>query len=242
VYTIFRWLIDRKFSVQMAVTNIVQGVPHHHPWYLYMTVGLYFATPFLHLLVSGSQLGGLRLLIIGSFTISAIEYVFGGRSATFLPRFLPFIGDFLAGHYCLVHPNEFKAKASFFGILAIACGAVIAVSTGALFPSLGPRSWGIMYSYLNPVVIVMSVCIFLFFARAERSMSMRGFTQHIAPITLGIYVIHPLWLWGLAKLRITAFWPHPLIGIPFMTLLAFILSAITAALLARIPVLQWTVS
>ena len=64
-----------------------------------------------HLLVSGSQLGGPRLLIIGSFTISAIEYVFGGgRSVTFLPRFLPFIGYFLAGHYLLVHPNELKAK------------------------------------------------------------------------------------------------------------------------------------
>ena len=67
----------------MAVTNIVQGVPHHL-WYLYMTLGLYFVTPFLHLLVSGSQLGGLRLLIIGSFIISSIEYVFGGRSVTFL--------------------------------------------------------------------------------------------------------------------------------------------------------------
>ena len=242
VYTIFRWLIDRKFSVQMAVTNIVQGVPHHHLWYLYMTLGLYFVTPFLHLLVSGSQLGGLRLLIVGSFIISTIEYVFGGRSVTFLPRFLPFIGYFLAGHYLLAHPDEFKAKASFFGILAVACGAGIAVSTGALFPSLGARSWGIMYSYLNPVVIVMSVCLFLFFVRTERSMAMHGFTQHLAPITLGIYVIHPLWLWGLAKLKITAFWSHPLIGIPLTTFLAFILSAITAALLARIPILRRTVS
>jgi surface polysaccharide O-acyltransferase-like enzyme len=243
VYITFRWLLSEKFTLKIAAESIVQGTPYHHLWYLYMTIGLYFVTPFLHSLVSGSPLSALRLLIVGSFTISATEYIFGGKSATFLPRFLPFIGYFLVGHYLSVYPHELKIKASYLVVIAIVCGAIIAAGTGALLPALGSRAWGIMYSYLNPVVIVMSVCIFLFFARATFSMStLYGLTQRIAPITLGIYVIHPLWLWGLAKFGITAFWSHPLVGIPLTTFLAFVLSALTAELLAGIPVLRRTVS
>jgi hypothetical protein len=48
-------------------------------------------------------------------------------------------------------------------------------------------------------------------------------------------------MWVLGKLGINGFWMHPAAGIPVTATLAFILSALSAALLARIPGLKRTV-
>ena len=70
---------------------------------------------------------------------------------------------------------------------------------------------------------------------------MTGLWQRIAPVTLGVYAIHPLWMWVLGELGINGFWVHPAVGIPLTATLAFILSVLSAALLARIPLLKRTV-
>ena len=70
---------------------------------------------------------------------------------------------------------------------------------------------------------------------------MTSLLQRISPITLGVYAIHPLWVSALGRLGIDGFWVHPVIGIPVTATLAFILSVLSAALLARIPLLKRTV-
>jgi surface polysaccharide O-acyltransferase-like enzyme len=124
----------------------------------------------------------------------------------------------------------------------IASGLLIAVGTGALLPVVGQRSWKIMYTYLNPIVIIMSLCIFLIFMKQNIALLIHpGLLQRIATVSLGVYVIHPLWLWVLGKFKISPFLIHPLIGIPITTLLAFTLSLASASLMARVPVLKRTV-
>jgi surface polysaccharide O-acyltransferase-like enzyme len=240
IYVVFREYTESTFSLKTAATSIIKGAPYYHLWYLYMVVGLYFVTPFLRPLVSGIHSDSLRLLIAGCFTISAIESALGHTSTTFLPRFLPFIGYFLAGYYLLSHPNNLSSR--LLVSIFLVCGVFIAIGTGTLFPLLGPKSWDIMYSYLNPIVIVMSLCIFLLFAKKEVALSITlGLFQRIAPIALGVYLVHPFWLWFLSKFGVTGFLMHPLVGIPITTLLAFTLSVVSAALLANIPILRRTV-
>ncbi len=243
IYIVFREFTEPAFSLIVAAKSIIRGIPYYHLWYLYMIVGLSFATPFLCQLVSKTHPDSLRLLIMGSFTIAAVESALGGISftslgVTFLPRFLPFVSYFLAGHYLLNHPIELRNR--WLISIIFFCGFLIALGTGVLLQVLGPISlkFETMYSFLNPVVVIMSLCIFLLFTKISISL---GALQRIAPITLGVYVIHPLWLWFLAKFGITGFLVHPLVGIPTTTILAFALSAMSAALLVNIPVLKRTV-
>jgi surface polysaccharide O-acyltransferase-like enzyme len=237
VYIVFRRCINSTFTLDDAAKSIVKGTPYYHLWYLYMLIGLYFVTPFLRQLVSVISTNSLRLLIIGSFVIAALDSASAFSSATFLPLFLPFIGYFLAGHYL---SNISRApKLPLMGSVALVCGLLAALGTGALLSSIGPRSFELMYSFLNPLTIVMSLCVYVVLTRISIRI---GPLQQIAIITPGIYVIHPLWSWGLAKHGITGFLVHPLIGIPITAILVFILSAVSAALIARIPFLGRTVS
>lgn len=241
VYIFFRAYTDSTFNITIAIKSIVNGMPYYHLWYVYMVIGLYFAAPFLRPVVTGVDSGSVRLLIIGCFVIAAIEATLGGSaSATFLPRFLPYIGYFLAGYHLLNHRSNLTG--GLLAFIVFVCGIIVATATGALFTVIGPSSWEIMYTYLNPIVIIMSLSVFLLFTKNTTvNLLPTGITQRIAPITLGVYLIHPLWLWFLAKFGISGFLIHPVIGIPITTCLAFTLSAISAALLASVPVLNWTV-
>jgi surface polysaccharide O-acyltransferase-like enzyme len=237
VYIVFRRYIDSTFSLSDAGKSIIKGTPYYHLWYLYMLIGLYFITPFLRQLVSVISTNSLRLLIIGSLAIAALDSAPAFSSATFLPLFLPFIGYFLAGYHLSTISSA--PRLPLLGSIALACGLLAAIGTGALLPSIGPRSFELMYSFLNPLTIVMSLCVYLLLTRIPIR---TGPLQQIAVITPGIYVIHPLWLWFLAKHSITGFLVHPVIGIPMTAILVFILSAASAALMARIPFLRRTVS
>ncbi len=240
IYVLFQEYTESTFTLKIAAASIISGSPYFHLWYLYMLVGLYFAIPFLRVLVSGIHSDSLRILIAGCFTIAAIESALGRGSSTFPTFFLYFIGYFLSGHYLLSHP--YKLNSRLLVSIFLVCGVFIAIGTGTLLPLLGPRSWEIMYSYQNPIVIVMSLCIFLLFAKKEIAMSAPlGLFQRIAPVSLGVYAVHPLWLWFLAKFGVTGFLMHPLVGIPITTLIAFTLSVVSAALLTYIPFLRRTV-
>jgi len=237
VYFTFRRFLEPPFGWEDALKSLLKGNAYYHTWYLYMLVGLTFITPYLQQLVARISRRSLLYLIIGSFLIAAAEFAYGGRIMTFLPSFLPFIGYFLAGHY-LINTSYIPKKRIFIPLI-ILCGLLIALATGALLPSRDVQAYDVTYSYHNLAVVVMSLSIFLLSIKAP---ARTGFWQRVAPLTLGVYVIHPLWIWALGRLGIDGFWVHPMLGIPVTATLVFILSLLSAALLARIPWLKHTVT
>jgi surface polysaccharide O-acyltransferase-like enzyme len=237
VFILFRKYTEANFNSIVALESIVSGRPYIHLWYLYMVVGLYIITPFLRSLVTVLDADSLRLLMLFCFAISAIECTRDVSSSTFLAGFLPFIGYFLAGYYFFCCQNKPNVWRSIFIILA--CGLAIAVGTGVLLSLYGASSLEIMYSNQNPIVVVMSICIFrLLLAQDSNSFVTTDFFQRISGVMLGVYTIHPLWLWVLSKFGIDGFLVNPLIGIPVTTFLAFSLSLLLAALMSSVPYLR----
>lgn len=241
VYIAFRGYTESQFDLTIAAKSIIKGVPFFHFWYAYMILGLYLTVPFLRLVVSGADSDSLRLLVIGCFAIGAIEAAFSDVKPTHLLNFPPFIGYFLAGPYLLNKPGNVARR--LLVCIFVMCGSIIATTTGILFPILGSRSWDIMYDYLNPVVVVMSLCIFQIFTNKNINKVIPvALVQRIVPITLGIYFVHPLWLMCLAQYGVTGFMIHPIVGIPVTTLLAFTLSSLSSMLLAIIPIFRRSVN
>mgnify|MGYP001065740644 FL=1 len=237
VFFAFRRFLEGPFGLRDALKSLVEGTPYGHLWYLYMLLGLTFISPFLHKLVQVLNRRDLLLLILGCFAIAAGETAFGGRAVTWLPGFIPFIGYFLAGYYLATHART--PRRWWLVVIFFLCGLAIVLSTAVLLPRRDVQAYDLTFSYHNPLVAGMSLSIFLLLLKAPGSF---GPLIKLAPITLGIYVIHPLWIWALAKLGLDCYWVHPAIGIPLTATLAFILSALSALLLARIPWLRHTVS
>lgn len=246
VYVIFQSYTSGEFNLNLILKNTIAGKPYYHLWYLYMIIGMYLFAPFMQRLVVIIDASSLRILIVCCFGAAAIESLLGGflgthTWSTFLTRFIPFTGYFLAGYYLL---NYSRNLSNLLLLLTFfASGLIIAAGTGSLLPFFGRQSWKIMYTNLNPIVIIMSLCVFLLFVKQKLTLLIpHGLVERIANVSLGIYVVHPLWFWFLAKFKITPFTIHPLIGIPMTTLFAFTLSALSVSLMALFPPLKKTVS
>ena len=238
VYFAFRYFFEPPFGLKEVIKSLLRGNAYYHTWYLYMLVGLTFITPFLRKLVAALDRRMLLMLIGGSFLIFAAEYAYGGRSMTWLPNFLPFTGYFLAGYYLTQYPPTIQRRWMLL-LIILGCGLVIILATAALLPVRDILAYDITYSYHNLLVVTISLSVFLLLIQARPAM---GWWQRIAPVTLGVYAMHPLWIWALGKLGIDGFTIHPALGIPLTATLAFILSALSAALMSRIPLLKRVVS
>ena len=240
-YLIFKYYVEGPFGTSYLYYSLVWGSPYDHMWYLYLTMGLSVMIPFFRYLVSASPPQSLRLLTIIIFVLAAIEIPLGAHSATFLTRYLPYTGYFLAGYLLFTQPVQIKSRWLVLSIVGSV--ALIAGGVGLLLPSMGPQSWRLMYSHHNPLVVILSLSVFALVTQHRETPPPKWMVQasRLAPVTLGIYLIHPLWMRFLAMFHISAHAIHPLIGIPATTVMTFALTTLTASLMAKVPGLGRTV-
>ena len=91
-------------------------------------------------------------------------------------------------------------------------------------------------------MIVTSLCVYRCAIGSGDDPGPAGYTaqlaRHVAPLTLGIYAVHPFWIALLGRAGLSASFVHPLLGIPLTTAVVLVLSLLTAAGLARVPFLK----
>lgn len=244
-WTLFYVLVDNyrggeSFDPAALFKSIVLGTPHYHLWYLYMIVGLYLVTPFIRNFVETAS-SQLIVYFIGFCLIaSSVESIWGSAigiagNVTFISSFLPFVGYFVLG--CYLQKATFRASNIKLASSVLGLALLIALLVGVLFPFIGEKSWGLMYAYLNPLVILMSCSVYVMVTKWNiRSAYIIRAAKDVAPLTLGIYVIHPVWLAALNK-----FVHLPFVGIPITSLIVFLLSLASALVMSKVPVLKKTI-
>lgn len=244
-YLLFKAYTDRNFTWEWAAFAVLAGNPYDHLWYLYMIVGLYAVAPFLRMIVVGCSPALLGAFVAGCFLLSTHEslrqHIAGaGPAWTFLPTFLPQIGYFVAGYWLHTHASRDRPMVLF--LLAVAAAGVVAFATWALQPAIDGRAWGAMHAYQNVFVILMSLAVFRLGLSFElRRPGLRALVASLAPLTFGIYLVHLAWMYYLIRTRIGLWMNEPLIGIPALAGAVFVASAVTVAVLVRIPFLRATV-
>jgi len=236
---------EGQVDLYTAAKSVLAGYPYYHLWYLYMIIGLYAMTPFLSQVSSASSRRLMVMLIVISFSMASIDSILSpfkkATAVTFVGLWVPYVAYYLAGHYLYVQQRSI-ARLSLFTI-AFGSAACIALGTGILYTKLGSKSLEIMYAYLNPLVIMMSLAIYQFAVGSEKSTSEASsrFTRaikFIAPLTLGIYVIHPFWIDVLNHAGISGFTLHPSMGIIVTSFLAYGLSLTSTVILRSIPAVR----
>jgi surface polysaccharide O-acyltransferase-like enzyme len=233
---------EGQVDVYRAAKSVIAGYPYYHLWYLYMIIGLYAMTPFLSQLASGSSPRLMVLLIVLCFSMASIDSLLSpfkkASAVTFVGLWLPYVAYYLAGHYLYIVQRA--VSKIFLLTAALGSAACLALGAGVLYTTLGSKSLEIMYANLNPLVIIMSLAIYQFAVCSKGKPSDTGSRvtaaiQFMAPLTLGIYVIHPFWIDVLNHAGISGFTLHPSVGIIVTSLLAFGLSLISTIILRSIP-------
>lgn len=216
---------------------VLSGDAYFHLWFLYMMVGLYLFVPFLRKTIHTTCRFDLAVLVLLLFAFAGLNavVVYQGftTSILFTNGFLSYLPYFMLGHLVRVSVGHGARRRwwSLFGLAVVltALGCYVVASRQGLFAGL------YFYDYLSVTVIPMSVSLFCLLKFWDKPMGSPGFTRQLSALTLGVYLIHPVFLetLPLATDGLTA-----TLSIPARALVVFGLSAGTVWLISQVPYLR----
>lgn len=248
-YLAFTFWGNQDLTLNTALNLIKIGKPYYHLWYLYMLAGLYLVIPFITQFVKNTSRKMILWAIVVTsglaFISNLLNTIRNVTIASFLEYFPLYIGYFLLGYYIYIYglPKLSKKALAAIGIL---CATAITILVWFLYPSMGNTSWKMMYSYQNLLVLGEALAVFMLVRKIDWSPLLaktffRKTVDLIAPLTLGIYLIHPLFLQLANEKGMDGMVGNPVISIPAFTLVVFILSLSLAWMMSKVPLLKVTV-
>ncbi|HSN05380.1 MAG TPA: acyltransferase family protein [Nitrospira sp.] len=185
----FYW--HEPLSIEVIAHDLVVGRPYVHLYFLFLITGLYLVTPFLAKAIgtfSRSQLRDL-ILIMACLAMGANLFDFLASSAVTI--FVPYLTYYLAGWYCARLPLERPTIPAFaIGFAA----ATTTILTALLVSTRGYDDRWAFYFYedFSPTVMVMAIGLFLLTLHGTIPPRVESFARRLAPLTLGVYVAHPI--------------------------------------------------
>ena len=233
----FFW--HQPLTLNTIALDLIAGRPYIHLYFLFLIAGLYLVTPFLATAASSleSKQLGQAIVVMAALALGANMVDFLATSAFTL--FVPYIAYYFAGLYCV---RVLANRPAPYGMVLAGAILITTLFTALSVSVNGLESRWSFYFYedLSPTIMVMAVTVFMVLLRASLLPAIQSAAQRLAPLTLGVYVAHPIIVELLRNLYHTT-WPamfRPLYYIP-ITFAATIVIAFTAvALIQKIPILR----
>ncbi|BDF72189.1 membrane protein [Oscillospiraceae bacterium] len=250
LYELFGHLLEHdRFTPALVFDSFMQAVwgkAHYHLWFLFMILGLYLITPVLRAFVRGASRGELHWFFAVTFVVacllptllklrpSATASAWLGQMQIHLV--LGYVGFYVAGYYLKTYTLGRVAE-----VLIYVLGAGGAVATVWGNAALSARDGGqalVLYSYLSPNVVCMSVAVFVLFRYVlglseERSRRQRA--GGLARISFGIYLVHDFFIMLLRHFGISTLSFAPALAVPALALGVFLCAALVAWPISKIP-------
>jgi surface polysaccharide O-acyltransferase-like enzyme len=222
------------------IKKLLSGKPYFHMWFLYMILGLYLFTPFFRKIVAGTTKPELVVLVVITFVMSALNYayeeLFSGESKFFINWFFLYVPFFFLGHLIREdkrhYPRLLPCSVFILSVLLTFFGCYIVGSKSGLSAGL------YFYGYLSISVIPMSIGMMYLLKTLENPIFSDSFTKKTSTLILGVYLIHPIVLEAINYTRYgtTAF--HPILSIPIIASIVFLLSLAGAKAIDLVPYLR----
>ena len=175
----------------LILHDLLAGRPYIHLYFLFLIAGLYLVTPLLATSIKGLSSAQLRqaILIIGFLAMAA--NLFDTPASSALTMFVPYLAYYLGGWYCL----RVMEKPPRHSVPII--GGTIAVMTAIslyLVYALGLNNRWSFYPFedFSPTGITLAISVFTFILHGRISPRIEALAQPLAPLTLGVYLAHPI--------------------------------------------------
>ncbi|AMP36149.1 acyltransferase [Ralstonia solanacearum] len=229
-----------EFGLTHAVKSVASGKPHYHMWFLFMIVGLYLFTPLIRTLVRHSKRGELWFFVAVMFFFSALDELSGvfsdDDSEIFLFWFLPYVPYFICGHLIATSKKDGGILVS----LMVFVVSVLLTAAGCYFlADLKGLDKGIyFYGNLSVSVIPMSIALMWLLRSLSFSEPVAARLGMMSALTLGIYLVHPVFLESIRFFYFKAKDYYPLLSVPALSVLIFGGSLMFAFVLRKMPYLK----
>jgi surface polysaccharide O-acyltransferase-like enzyme len=237
------WKNGEPPTIQNLGGRLLSGKPYVHLWFLYMLPGLYFFTPLLRKITVRFPPREAALFLPVMFLCATVHaavdpFAPAGETGPFINWFLQFIPYFLTGHII----RQAKSTPP-VGFLAAVWGCSLAATVGGgYYLAMDAGSAGNYFSdFLSINVTLMSISAMWMIKRFWESARGGGAPGFIAPLMLGVYLIHPMIIATVDHFHLGAMSYSPWISIPITSAAVFAVALAAAWILSRLPILQRTI-
>lgn len=190
---------DKEFSFIVAIKDILTGSPYYHLWFIYMILCLYAVTPLIKKMIKNLDNRDMILLIIVSFVLAcstnAFKFVFGDSRTPFITTFLSYVPYFLCGK--IIYSNRIEINKYKLNLVFIFLVILCSIGTYITSVKYGQSKGLYFYDYLSLTTVPTSICIMLLIKQVK--IENVHILKQAAMTSLGIYLIHPIFLIILGK-------------------------------------------
>lgn len=215
---------------------------YYHLWYVYMLMSLYLITPVLRgwIVSMGSNYAPLHYFIATWFIVSTIIPIFTfvtGKYIAFQTQYVyGFIGYYVLGYYignCTIPIS--RNRQNWYAFIMWLVGFLFTAIAVYVHSTHSGKLNEFFFDNLQPNLILMSVGMFVLFKNLIPEGIEGRKTKLIKNISYGLYLSH-----GFVLDIIRCFWIdhtfiHPIIAIPIMAILCFIICTALIYAIRKIP-------
>ena len=233
---------------KQIVLESLLGKGMYHMWYLPMLAVLYLLTPFLKSFAADRKKCMLFCALGFAYSIllpTALKFEFPYRTIveSLYNQFdCSFFGGYVT-YYVLGHVlHEYVPKLSAQKKAALGLGGVIAMGIEIAVCNAWSVKTGIMSTILNTpfsvTAFIGAAAIFLLLRDGVSGRKQKELSGKLAGLTLGIYLIHPLFLRIYGWLGGTTLFAPAAIAVPLIVVLITLISGAAVYALSKIPVVK----
>ena len=224
-----------------SFSQFIKG--HYHMWFLFMIVGLYMIVPFVKKIAESESLTKYFLVLALVFTFiipetANIVSLFSEKHGEFINkvvgnfnmRFVAgFTGYFLLGY--VLDNADISARAEHLIYTAGILGATATVLMSSYASLLTGKPYGTFYGNTTINVLCETVAVFVFFKKhlnRESTLALR-----LSQYSLGAYLVHDAIIKLIRKLGLDTLTFCPVLSVPVIAVMVFVLSFAISAVLNR---------
>lgn len=233
---------------KQIVLESLLGKGMYHMWYLPMLAVLYLLTPFLKSFAADRKKCMLFCALGFAYSIllpTALKFEFPYRTIveSLYNQFdCSFFGGYVT-YYVLGHAlHEYVPKLSAQKKAALGLGGVIAMGIEIAVCNAWSVKTGIMSTILNTpfsvTAFIGAAAIFLLLRDGVSGRKQEELSGRLAGLTLGIYLIHPLFLRIYGWLGGTTLFAPAAIAVPLIVVLITLISGAAVYVLSKVPVVK----
>lgn len=220
-----------------SFVNVLKGDSWSHLWFVYMITGLYICIPSIKAITCNMEKGAMITFVVIMFIFLSVLPLLSEFTGFKFGIYIPFSGIyilyFILGY--LIHSEKIYIK-NHLSWIFISIN-LIYVIVGPFLPNNTIISGAAIKHLSNdsPLSVMMSIGVFALIKNTVKQRE-NAFDIFFAPISFGVYIIHPLFINFLLKfLKFNpAFYPIYFVNI-FVFSITLIGSIFSVVLLRKIP-------
>ncbi len=248
-YFLWRFLVNHE---ALTVSSIIQGIltgPYYHFWFLYMLTGLYLVTPVLRVVTAYGdrriQRYFLIVVLFGTGVVPLLVLASGYTIELKLFAITGWIGYFVLGYYLLATRVRTSVTYALYlmGLIGTIVGTYVATT-------LAGGNTGLFFlDYLSSATVILeSASLFMLLLKVSPSTLLTRFPRaskflhFVGCSTLAIYLLHVMVLESLQRgyfgFQISVNTMNPIVEVPLVTAITFVLSIGIVFVLKKIPIVK----